>query len=110
MSIRDSHAPLCYQNWQRVGYVMAVGSITTILFSIAISQLLLGLAIAILLLSGVEFRFPPVKAPLALFFALDCLVSPAFWRSGPRSSPDQEVLRLRHASRLCSAPFELLKV
>jgi O-antigen ligase len=49
---------------------LALGSITTILFSIAISQFLLGLAIVALLLSGTKFRFPPIKAPLALFFGL----------------------------------------
>ncbi len=54
----------------RLAYFFAFGSITTILFSIAISQLLLGLAIVTLLASGTGLRWPSVKTPLALFFAL----------------------------------------
>src|SRR3954469_11620419 len=70
MFLRDSHTPLCRPGWQRAANALALGSITTILFSIALSQLLLGLAILALLVSGMKFRLPPVKAPLALFLAL----------------------------------------
>jgi O-antigen ligase len=38
-----------------------------ILFSIAISQILLALALAALLISGEKLRLPPIKLPLALF-------------------------------------------
>ncbi|MFL6446648.1 MAG: O-antigen ligase family protein [Bryobacteraceae bacterium] len=74
MSICDLHIPLRRPGWQRVSYALALGSITTILFSIALSQLLLGLALISLVASGTEFRFPRVKAPLA-FFAVLTVVS-----------------------------------
>jgi O-antigen ligase len=51
----------------------------SILFSIAVSQILLGLAVIALLLSGVRLRFPPVLLPLGLFFAgtvVSLLLSP----------------------------------
>lgn len=70
MFFRALHIPLRQPRWQRVGYALALGSITSILFSIALSQLLVGLAIVVLLVSGIGLRFPPVKAPLALFVAL----------------------------------------
>jgi putative inorganic carbon (HCO3(-)) transporter len=57
-------------NWETVAYGLAFGSVTTILFSIALSQLLLGLAFATLVLSGRDLKFPPVKTPLLLFGAL----------------------------------------
>ena len=46
---------------------LTFGSAVSILFSIAISQSLLALALAALLLSGEKLRIPPVKLPLALF-------------------------------------------
>jgi putative inorganic carbon (HCO3(-)) transporter len=70
MLFRASNAPLPRPGWQRVACGLALGSITSILFSIALSQLLLGLAIVVLLASGVRLRLPPVKAPLAIFFGL----------------------------------------
>src|SRR5436305_6199868 len=57
----------------------AFGSAVSILFSIAVSQILLGLAVISLLLSGVRLRFPPVLLPLGLFFAgtvISLLLSP----------------------------------
>jgi O-antigen ligase len=57
----------------------AFGSAVSILFSIAVSQILLGLAVISLLLSGVRLRFPPVLLPLGLFFAgtvVSMLLSP----------------------------------
>ena len=45
------------------------GSAVAILFSIAASQILLGLAVAALLLSGEPMRWPGIKLPLALFVA-----------------------------------------
>src|SRR3954469_3228152 len=70
MFFRASNLPLPRPGWQRVAYGLALGSITSILFSIALSQLLLGLAIVVLLASGMRLRLPPVKAPLAIFFGL----------------------------------------
>src|SRR5262249_34520037 len=48
---------------------LAFGSAVSILFSIAASQILLGLALASLLLSGEKLRLPPILIPLALFVA-----------------------------------------
>ena len=46
---------------------LTFGSAVSILFSIAVSQSLLALAMAALLLSGEKLRIPPIKLPLALF-------------------------------------------
>ncbi len=51
----------------RVAFYLAFGSAVTILFSIAVSQILLGLALAVLLLSGARLRLPPIWLPLGLF-------------------------------------------
>jgi putative inorganic carbon (HCO3(-)) transporter len=56
---------------------LTFGSAVSILFSIAVSQSLLALALAALLLSGEQLRIPPVKLPLALFI-LGTLVALAF--------------------------------
>ena len=55
---------------RRATFYLAFGSAASILFSIAISQILLGLSLASLLLSGQPLRFPPLRAPLALFFGI----------------------------------------
>src|ERR1700682_1340252 len=46
---------------------LTFGSAVTILFSIAISQILLALAFAALLASGEKLRLPRIKWPLTLF-------------------------------------------
>ncbi len=51
-------------------FLLAFASAVSILFSIAISQILLALALAAALLSGQTLRFPPIRTPLALFFAI----------------------------------------
>lgn len=51
----------------RAAFYLAFGSAVTILLSIAVSQILLGLAIAALLLSGARLRIPPIWLPLGLF-------------------------------------------
>ena len=56
---------------------LAFGSAVAILFSIAISQILLALALAALLISGEKLRLPPIKLPLALFL-LGTVISLAF--------------------------------
>jgi putative inorganic carbon (HCO3(-)) transporter len=53
----------------RVAFVCAAGSTVAILISIAASQILLGLALAALLVSRTRLRLPPVWLPLALFLA-----------------------------------------
>jgi O-antigen ligase len=56
---------------------LTFGSAVAILFSIAISQILLALAVAALLISGEKLRLPPIKLPLALFL-LGTVISLAF--------------------------------
>lgn len=51
----------------RAAFCLAFGSAVTILLSIAVSQILLGLAVAALLLSGAKLRVPPIWLPLGLF-------------------------------------------
>jgi len=53
----------------RAAFYLTCGSLVSILFSIAVSQILLGLALAALLLSSERLRLPPIKLPLALFMA-----------------------------------------
>ena len=48
---------------------LTFGSAVAILLSIAVSQILLALAVAALLMSGEKLRLPPIKLPLALFMA-----------------------------------------
>jgi O-antigen ligase len=52
---------------ERGAFYLTCGSAVAILFSIAVSQILLALAFAALLLSGQKMRFPPIKLPLLLF-------------------------------------------
>ena len=52
-------------NLLRAARWLAFGSAVAILFSIAISQILLALALAALLVSGEKLRLPPIKLPLA---------------------------------------------
>ena len=64
-------------NLLRAARWLAFGSAVAILFSIAISQILLALALAALLVSGEKLRLPPIKLPLALFL-LGTVLSLAF--------------------------------
>ncbi|MGA2215128.1 MAG: O-antigen ligase family protein [Bryobacteraceae bacterium] len=53
----------------RAAFYLTSGALISILFSIAVSQILLALALAALLLSSSPIRLPPIKLPLALFMA-----------------------------------------
>lgn len=53
----------------RAAFYLTCGSLISILFSIAVSHILLALAFAALLLSSERMRLPPIKLPLALFVA-----------------------------------------
>ena len=53
----------------RSAFYLTCGALLSILFSIAVSQILLALALAALLLSSHPIRLPPIKLPLALFMA-----------------------------------------
>lgn len=55
---------------QRATFYLAFGSAVSILLSIAVSQILLALALASLLCSGRKLEFPPVRLPIATFFVL----------------------------------------
>ena len=56
-------------NFGRAAFYLTAASVVAILFSIAASQILLGLAFAALLISGERMRLPPIKLPLAIFMA-----------------------------------------
>jgi O-antigen ligase len=60
--------------FERAAFWCAFGSAAATLFSIAVSQILLALSLAALLLSGARLRFPPILWPLGLF-ALGTLIS-----------------------------------
>jgi putative inorganic carbon (hco3(-)) transporter len=54
-------------DFDRGAFYLTCGALLSILFSIAVSQILLALALAALLLSSTRIRLPPIKLPLALF-------------------------------------------
>jgi putative inorganic carbon (hco3(-)) transporter len=56
---------------------LAFASAVSVLFSIAVCQILLALSVAALLVSGTPLRLPPIRLPLGLFLA-GTLVSLAF--------------------------------
>ena len=56
--------------WRRTIWMLTFCSAVAILFSIAVSQILLGLGLAALLLSRRKLRFPPIKLPLLIFLGL----------------------------------------
>ncbi len=53
----------------RAAFWLTGGAAVAVLFSIAACQILLALAFAALLFSGLELRLPPIRLPLALFMA-----------------------------------------
>ena len=59
---------------RRTAFVLGFASAVSILFSIAISQILLALSMAALLLSDAKLEFPPIRLPLLLFF-LDTVIA-----------------------------------
>ena len=62
---------------RRAAFYLAFGSAVSVLFSIAVCHSLMALALAALLISGEELRFPPLKLPLGLFM-LGTVLSLAF--------------------------------
>jgi putative inorganic carbon (HCO3(-)) transporter len=54
-------------DFDRSAFYLTCGALLSILFSIAVSQILLALALAALLLSNTRLRLPPIQLPLALF-------------------------------------------
>jgi O-antigen ligase len=55
------------QHLGRIAFYLTCGSAISILFSIAVSQTLMGIAFAVLLFSDLPLRLPPIKLPLGLF-------------------------------------------
>lgn len=53
---------------KRVAVALATGSAAAILFSGAVSQILLGAALLLLIVTPISWRMPPVQWPLAAFF------------------------------------------
>jgi putative inorganic carbon (HCO3(-)) transporter len=58
---------------ERAAFYLSWMSAVSIVFSIALSQILLGLALVTVLASGRRLQFPPIKLPLALFFVITVL-------------------------------------
>jgi O-antigen ligase len=54
--------------YDRALFCVAFGSASSILFSIAISQILLGIGLLLVILGRPALHFPPIKLPLTLFF------------------------------------------
>ena len=54
---------------EKAAFYLTCGSVVSILFSIAVSNVLLALAFAALLMSSQRMRFPPFWIPLLVFFA-----------------------------------------
>ena len=68
-------------------YYLAWASAVSILFSIAVSQILLAMGLAALLVSGEKLRFPPIRLPLVLFFTVTAaavIASGDPWRGLPQ--------------------------
>ena len=57
------------QYLERAPFYLTCGALVSILFSIAVSQIFLALALAALLFSSEKIRLPPIKLPLVLFMA-----------------------------------------
>jgi putative inorganic carbon (HCO3(-)) transporter len=60
-------------HYDKVLFWVTFGSAVSIVFSIAISQILLGVGLLLAILARRPVNFPPIKLPLALFFALTVL-------------------------------------
>src|SRR5436190_4654690 len=72
---------------EQLPFYLAYGSAVSIVFSIAVSQILLVLGIAALLISREKARFPPIKLPFALFFVATVLAD--LFSGNPRAGMPQ---------------------
>jgi hypothetical protein len=75
------------QHLGRISFYLTCGSAVSILFSIAVSQILMALAFAALLFSGEPLKLPPIKLPLLVFMA--GTVISLFLSVDPRSGTPQ---------------------
>jgi putative inorganic carbon (hco3(-)) transporter len=79
--------PFMQAHCRTAAFYLAWASAVSILFSIAVSQILLGMGIVALLASGDRLRFPPIRLPLTLFFVatvIAVLASGEPWRGLPQ--------------------------
>jgi putative inorganic carbon (HCO3(-)) transporter len=58
------------ESMSRAARWLTFGAAVSIVFSIAVCQILMGLALAALLFSGEKLRLPPIKLPLGIFMVL----------------------------------------
>ena len=68
-SLKAAAWPAIRPHCGEAAFYLAWGSAVSIVLSIAVSQILLGIGMLALLISGEKLRLPPIKLPLALFFA-----------------------------------------
>src|SRR5689334_23523 len=72
MSTPSTHPAIRFRfaeySFENAAFYLTCAAVVSILFSIAISNILLVLALAALLLSHQRLRFPPFWIPLLLFF------------------------------------------
>lgn len=71
----------------RAAFFCTWASVLSILFSIAVSQTFLALAVAALLMSGMKLRMPPIWLPLVVFMAgtvMSLALSGAAWTGRPQ--------------------------
>jgi hypothetical protein len=83
LSARDTQSLVPPPFLRRLSLLLGCASAVTILLSIAVSQVLLALALSVLLLSGLPLRWPRIAIPLGLFLvwtlvALSFSPDPAF--------------------------------
>ncbi len=76
-AMSDTHYLVPPPFLKKLSFWLATAAAVTILVSIAVSQILLALAIGVLLLSGMRLRWPRIAVPLGLFL-LWTLLSLAF--------------------------------
>src|SRR5580704_15066225 len=73
--------------FERLPCYLACAAAISMLFSIAVSEILVALALAALLISGEKLRFPPILTPITVFFGLT-LISMAFSPDPKGGIPD----------------------
>src|ERR1700685_2642594 len=78
---------LSVSRFERLPCYLACAAAISMLFSIAISEILVALALAALLISGEKLRFPPILLPITVFFGLT-LISLAFSADPKGGIPD----------------------
>ncbi len=78
-------------NLQKAAFYLTCGSIIAVPLSIAVSQTLFYLALAILLISGTRLQFPPIRLPLVIFIGWTFL---ALFLSGDARAGTPQIRKL----------------